>query len=218
MIFSENDKCYSIDHCKKCPISDKCELCEIGYILSSDNKNCLSSNINVGSLRKTSGSSANSPSVGQNSTTDKIPENLSMNNSNSNPYSPPLNKSSMMGNQVPVSASAKNLSMPSYQPPLPLGQDNPIPSKKDIPLMNNLAQPKPVIPKPQEHPLASFRPMPSNTTPTYSRFPMVLMIILLIILIGMVIYYCSKRHWNRVGYFYDESGNQEEGTRVVYIR
>ena len=141
---------------------------------------------------------------------------------NSNPYSPPfntppLNQSAMMGNQFPVSASSKNLSMPANQPPLPSGQNNPTPSQKDIPLMNNLAQPKPVIPKPQEHPLASFRPMPSNTV-VYSRFPMFLMFLLLIILIGMVIYYCAKRHWNRVGYFYDESGNQEEGTRVVYIR
>ena len=40
----------------------------------------------------------------------------------------------------------------------------------------------------------------------------------LLIYIGMTIYYCRRRYMNKVGYFYDESGMQDEGTRVVYIR
>ena len=228
IIFSENDKCYSISHCKKCPNSDKCEQCEIGYKLSSDYKNCLSiSDNNVGSLRKTSSSSSNSTNSAQKSASmasNKGLGSFSMNNNNNNPYSSQVNKSLTMANQFPATTSAKNSSLQvNNLSPVSLGQNNPNPNpltpRKDVPLMNNLEQPKPIIPKPKEHPLASFRPMPSNTFDNFlSRFPLVLMIILLIILIGMTIYYCRRRYWNTIGYFYDESGIQDEGTRVVYIR
>ena len=234
IIFSENDKCYSINHCKKCPNSDKCEQCEIGYTLSSDYRNCLSISIsdnNADSLRKTSSSSSNSTNSAQKSApmaSNKGLGSFSMNNNNVNPYSSQVNKSLTTANQFPATTSAKNSSLQvNNLSPVSLGQNNPNPNpnpspltpKKDIPLMNNLEQPKPIIPKPKEHPLASFRPMPSNTFDNYfSKFPMVLMIILLMILIGMTIYYCRRRYMNKVGYFYDESGMQDEGTRVVYIR
>ena len=42
-IFSENDKCYSIYHCKKCPELDICEECFEGYILNEEKTKCSKS-------------------------------------------------------------------------------------------------------------------------------------------------------------------------------
>ena len=45
-----------------------------------------------------------------------------------------------------------------------------------------------------------------------------MIIILTIILIILVIFYCSRKKWNKVGYYNEENENLDESSGVVYIR
>ena len=38
VILSQEDKCTTIEHCKKCPEQNKCEICEDGFKLNEENK------------------------------------------------------------------------------------------------------------------------------------------------------------------------------------
>ena len=62
-----------------------------------------------------------------------------------------------------------------------------------------------------------------NQTPSlyedfYTKLPIIMIIILSFILIILVIYYCSRKKWNKVSYYNDESENLDESSGVVYIR
>ena len=213
MILTDNDKCNYISHCEKCPNLNACEKCEEGYFLNSDNTKCLSSLENANNANPNL--SASRPSTQQSNkqfSSGSVKRSSSMTMANDQPSKSSAQKFSSMANDLSPSGSANNSSVAA-------NTSSAVGSNKDVPIMNNLNQNVNLVNKPPlVHPLASFTPVPSNTTSIYSKFPILLMIILLIIFIVLVIYYCSKRNWNKVGYFYDESGNHEEGTRVVYIR
>lgn len=211
MILTDNDQCNYISHCKKCPNLNSCEKCEEGYFLNSDNTKCLSSlennaNPNPSASRQSTQQSNKQFSSGS------VKRSSSMTMGNNQPSKSSGQKSPSMANGLSPSGLANNSSLVA-------NTSSAVGSNKNVPIMNNLNQNVNLVNKPPlVHPLASLTPVPSNNTNIYSKFPILLLIILLIIFIVLVIYYCSKRNWNKVGYFYDESGNHEEGTRVVYIR
>ena len=41
LTFSQENECKSIEHCLKCPHSDKCEECEQDFILDRENNKCI---------------------------------------------------------------------------------------------------------------------------------------------------------------------------------
>ena len=58
IILTENEKCYSIYHCKKCPELGVCEKCEKGYNLNSDQSKCIISSNDTKSSNETINSEA----------------------------------------------------------------------------------------------------------------------------------------------------------------
>ena len=67
LILSEEEKCYSIYHCKKCPELDICEKCSRGYILNEDKSKCIPKEIKSSASASTSFSEINSSKSSQKS-------------------------------------------------------------------------------------------------------------------------------------------------------
>ncbi len=80
-ILSDGDKCKTLEHCLKCPQSDKCDECESGFVLNYDHTKCdTKENANY----KPS-SSAKKSSQKQNTPVSSPPKKSSQNNNNNNP-------------------------------------------------------------------------------------------------------------------------------------
>ena len=80
-ILSDQDKCKTLEHCLKCPQSDKCDECESGFVLNYDHTKCdTKENVNY----KPS-SSAKKSSQKQNTPVSSSPKKSSQNNNNNNP-------------------------------------------------------------------------------------------------------------------------------------
>ena len=95
-ILSDEDKCKTLEHCLKCPQSDKCDECESGFVLNYDHTKCdtkENANYKPSSSAKKSSQNQNTPagsspkkSSAQNQNpVSSSPKKSSQNNNNSNP-------------------------------------------------------------------------------------------------------------------------------------
>ena len=95
-ILSDQDKCKTLEHCLKCPQSDKCDECESGFVLNYDHTKCdtkENANYKPSSSAKKSSQNQNTPagsspkkSSAQNQKpVSSSPKKSSQNNNNSNP-------------------------------------------------------------------------------------------------------------------------------------
>lgn len=101
IILADEEKCTSIEHCSKCPNKSTCEICEIGYILNSDNK-CIESNGSIQNCtNETKSSNQQAVVSNQNCTSSQNSQN---NNSTQN------NSNSLHASNVPVASNTPKAS------------------------------------------------------------------------------------------------------------
>ena len=53
-VIAQEEKCNTIEHCQKCPVQDKCEICENGFKLNEEGKCIEMTNPSGSSVRKSS--------------------------------------------------------------------------------------------------------------------------------------------------------------------
>ena len=52
IILTEEDKCKTIEHCKKCPDENKCDKCETGFKLNDEHNKCIEKKKKIIIIRK----------------------------------------------------------------------------------------------------------------------------------------------------------------------
>ena len=202
IIFADENKCSSIEHCEKCPDQNKCETCENGYTLNSEQTKCIQATSN----------------------------NSNQNNSNSSKNSSSSKKSSTGSAQNTPSGSSKKSSQTSSTSSKKSSTS--ISSKKSSSSQTNAVQSGSAkdskhssVQKASNAPVASNKPVSSafnlfKDEETNNKGFIYKIILGLIIFVGLICgirWFINKKKKNKVGYFYDESGNQERA-KVVYIQ
>ena len=120
-ISSDEGKCTTLEHCLKCPQSDKCEECEPGFELNNNHTKCDS--------KEKSSSSSSSPkksSQNQNNPVNSSPKKSSQNQKNPVNSSP---KKSSQNQNNPINSSPKKSSQ---------NQNNPVNSSPKQSIQNNI--------------------------------------------------------------------------------
>ena len=193
IIFADENKCTSIEHCEKCPDKNKCETCENGYTLNTEQTKCI--------LATSNNNNQNNANPSKNSSSSKKSSTGSAKNtpSGSSKKSSPTSsssakKSSASQTNAVHSGSAKNSKHSSVKKAsnAPVASNNPLSSAFNI-FKNEESSNKGLIYK---------------------------IIFCLVVIVGLFVgirWFINKKKKNKVGYFYDESGNQEKA-KVVYIQ
>ena len=234
LVLSQEKECKSIEHCLKCPQSDKCEECEQGFALNTDGNKCetkdntgsnaaksskLSSQKSQVSSQKSQASSQKSQASSQKSQdssqkeenksnasassskkSSQKEENKSNASSSSKKSSTNANAStSSQKNQNTPSASSTKKSSENNNNNLPNASNEPEASNKSL--------------------LTAFH-ITKRLGPDSTRIGLK---ILLFVVISVCIILClrclfKKKPTKKAGYYYDESGLQDENAKVVYIR
>ena len=196
IILTEVEKCYSIYFCKTCPDLDICEKCAKGYILNQDKSKCI---LKVNKI--TASASKSLPK-----------ENIS-----------PIKKSSAKPSiKSSKKFSAQIINPSPITPPQIIEQKKPSPSF-NAPIFqqpsrgssNNVQR---FSPPPFNNPIPNINQYrPKTDDDFYSRITLYWIAILAVVLVILLIIYCSKKVWHKVAFNYCED-NQEEASRIVYIR
>ena len=196
IILSQEEKCYSIYFCKKCPDLDICEICAKGYILNLDKSKCI--------LEKKKSSSSASKSSPK--------KNIS-----------PIQKSSAKASiKSSKKSSAKSIKPSPITPPNFFEQKKPSFSfnaqnlqKTSQKSSNNVQK---FSPPPFNNPIPNINQYnPKKDDDFYSKITLYWIVILAIALVILLIIYCSKKAWHKIAYSYCED-SQEEASRIIYIR
>ena len=202
IIFANENKCSSIEHCEKCPDQSKCETCENGYILNSEQTKCIlatsnnnnqnnsnPSNNSSSSKKSSTGSAQNTPSGGS----QKSSQTSSSSTKKSSTSSSAQKSSSSQANAV-QSGSVKDSKHNSVQK----ASNAPVASNKPVSsAFNNLFK--------------------DEETSKGFIYKIIFGLVIFVVLICGIRWLINKKKKNKVGYFYDESGNQERA-KVVYIQ
>ena len=213
IIFADDNKC-SIEHCEKCSDETKCEKCKEGYTLNFSQTKCLellkNSNKQSGSAQKSSTSSSKKSSITSSGSAKKssnaTPSGSSKKSSNATP-SGSAKKSSSSAKKSSTSkssGSAKKSSTTSGS-----GKSSNASTKKasNAPVASNKAFSS-----------AFEGNLAEETNYTSLICKIAIYCCVGIVVICVIRWLLSKRKKNKVGYFYDESGNPEEKAKVVYIQ
>ena len=88
IILSNEEKCYSIESCLRCPELDLCEECETGFKLNKPKTKCIGKKINSSSSGSSSKSSGSNPSSSKKENPNPIQSKLSIsaNKAPNNPF------------------------------------------------------------------------------------------------------------------------------------
>ena len=213
IIFADDNKC-SIEHCEKCSDETKCEKCKEGYTLNFSQTKCLellkNSNKQSGSAQKSSTSSSKKSSITSSGSAKKssnaTPSGSAKKSSNATP-SGSAKKSSSLAKKSSASkssGSAKKSSITSGS-----GKSSNASTKKasNAPVASNKAFSS-----------AFEGNLAEETNYTSLICKIAIYCCVGIVVICVIRWLLSKRKKNKVGYFYDESGNPEEKAKVVYIQ
>ena len=203
IIFADENKCSSIEHCERCPDQNKCETCENGYILNTEQTKCIlatSSNNNnqnnsnpsqnSSSSKKSSIGSAQNTPLGSSQKSSQTTSNLTNNSTSSS-----VKKSSLSQTNAVQSGSVKDSKHSSVQK----ASNPPVASNKPVSsAFNNLFKDE-------------------ETSNKGFIYKIIFGLVAFVVFIFGIRWFINKKKKNKVGYFYDESGNQEKA-KVVYIQ
>ena len=239
LVLSQENECKSIDHCLKCPQSDKCEECEQGFALNTDGNKCetkdntgsnaaksskLSSQKSKVSSQKSQASSHKSQASSQkeenksnasassSKKTSQKEENKSNASTSSSKKSSQANSSSSKKSSTNANASTssqKNQNTPSASSTKKSSENN----NNNLPNASN-------EPEASNKSLLTAFHITKRLGPDSTRIGLK---ILLFVVISVCIILClrclfKKKPTKKAGYYYDESGLQDENAKVVYIR
>ena len=228
-----NKKCTSIDNCLKCPEDNKCEECVTGYTLNFDKTKCLEVIQPDNSKSTKSSSSKNTPSA---SSAQKSPASASSAKKSSASASSAQKSSTSASSAKKSSTSASSAS--SAKKSSSAAQKHSASSKKSSASSSSAkksssaskSEKKPsgsnLVKKASNAPIASNKPFASafdSNKDTESNKSSLVVKIIIFLVAGCLIFCCikwliTKGKKNKVGYFYDESGNPDEKAKVVYIQ
>ena len=200
IILSEKEKCYSIYFCKTCPDLDICEKCVKGYILNEDKSKCILNE------KQISASSSKSSPIEKSSAKSSI-------------------KSSKKSSAKPSIKSPKKSSAQIIKPkpkPSPITPSKNVEQKKPSPSLNAKTSQKSSnnvlkLPPPSfNNPIPNINQYnPKKDEDFYSKITLYWIAILAIVLVILLIIYCSKKAWYKVNYCQDD---QEEASKIIYIK
>ena len=225
LVLSQENECKSIDHCLKCPQSDKCEECEQGFALNTDGNKCetkdntgsnaaksskLSSQKSQASSQKEENKS--NASASSSKKTSQKEENKSNASTSSSKKSSQANSSSSKKSSTNANASTssqKNQNTPSASSTKKSSENN----NNNLPNASN-------EPEASNKSLLTAFHITKRLGPDSTRIGLK---ILLFVVISVCIILClrclfKKKPTKKAGYYYDESGLQDENAKVVYIR
>jgi len=189
IILSEEEKCYSIYFCKKCPDLDICEICSKGYILNQDKSKCILEkkiSKNISPIQKSKSSAKTSIKSSKKSSAQIISKPSSITPPNFFEQKKPS-----------FSFNAQNLQKTSQKSSNNIQKFSPPPFNNPIPNINQYT--------------------PKTDDDFYSKITLYWIAILAIVLVILLVVYCSKKAWHKVAYSYCED-SQEDSSRIVYIR
>ena len=225
IILADDSKC-SIEHCEKCSDETKCETCKEGYTLNFAQTKCLelikNSNKRSSSAQKSSGSakkssastSSGSAKKSSVSTSSGSAKKSSSTPSGSSKKSSSANKSSSSTQKPSNSSSSKKSSQASPS----------VSTKKSSATTSSGKNSNTSVKKASNAPIASNKAFQSafeGKLEEEKSYTSIIIKIAIFCVVCIIIYFCIKiikKRKNKVGYFYDESGNPEEKAKVVYIQ
>ena len=225
IILADDSKC-SIEHCEKCSDETKCETCKEGYTLNFAQTKCLelikNSNKQSSSAQKSSGSakkssastSSGSAKKSSVSTSSGSAKKSSSTPSGSSKKSSSANKSSSSTQKPSNSSSSKKSSQASPS----------VSTKKSSATTSSGKNSNTSVKKASNAPIASNKAFQSafeGKLEEEKSYTSIIIKIAIFCVVCIIIYFCIKiikKRKNKVGYFYDESGNPEEKAKVVYIQ
>ena len=227
IILSEEEKCYSIYNCKICPELDICEKCNKGYILNEDKSKCI-----LEEIKSSSSGTKSSPEIIPSKSSEKSSAKESISSfkksstkesiSSSQKSSAKQSISSSQKSSVKQSISSSQKSSAKINKPSaeiskqkkssssPNAQKSIKSSQKSS--NNNIQK---ITPPPFIQNINQFSPKPEKDN-FYTRITLYWLGILAVVLVILLILYCSRKAWSRVGYNYCDDG--DEMSRIVYIR
>ena len=231
IILADDNKC-SIEHCQKCSDENKCEICKEGYTLNFGQTKCLelikNNNKQSSSAQKsspntkkssasTSSGSAKKSSLGsaKKSSTSLSPSNKK---SSSTPSGSEKKKSSAKKSSSSTQKSSNSSSSKKSSQANPSG-----PTKKSS-VASLGKNSNTSVKKALNAPIASnnaFQSAFEGKLEEEKSYTSIICKVAIFCVAGIIIFFCIKllkNKKNKVGYFYDESGNPEEKAKVVYIQ
>ncbi len=237
IIFADDNKC-SIEHCEKCSDETKCEKCKEGYTLNFSQTKCLellkNSNKQSGSAQKSSTSSSKTSGSAKQSS-NATPSGSAKKSSNATPSgsakqssnATPSGSAKKSSNATP-SGSAKKSSnaTPSGSAKKSSSSKSSGSAKKSSTTSGSGKYSNASTKKASNAPVASNKAFSSafegnlaeETNYTSLICKIAIYCCVGICVICVIRWLLAKRKKNKVGYFYDESGNPEEKAKVVYIQ
>ena len=225
LVLSQENECKSIDHCLKCPQSDKCEECEQGFALNTDGNKCETKDNTGSNAAKSSKLSSqksqvssqkeenkSNASASSSKKTSQKEENKSNASTSSSKKSSQANSSSSKKSSTNANASTssqKNQNTPSASSTKKSSENN----NNNLPNASN-------EPEASNKSLLTAFHITKRLGPDSTRIGLK---ILLFVVISVCIILClrclfKKKPTKKAGYYYDESGLQDENAKVVYIR
>ena len=237
IIFADDNKC-SIEHCEKCSDETKCEKCKEGYTLNFSQTKCLellkNSNKQSGSAQKSSTSSSKKSSITSSGSAKKssnaTPSGSAKKSSNASPSgsakkssnASPSGSAKKSSNATP-SGSAKKSSSLAKKSSASKSSGS---AKKSSITSGSGKSSNASTKKASNAPVASNKAFSSafeGNLAEETNYTSLICKIAIYCCVGIVVicvirWLLSKRKKNKVGYFYDESGNPEEKAKVVYIQ
>ena len=237
IILADDSKC-SIEHCEKCSDETKCETCKEGYTLNFAQTKCIelikNSNKQSSSAQKSSGSakkSSASTSSGSAKKSSASTSSGSAKKSSVSTSSGSAKKSSSTPSGSSKKSSSANKSSSSTQKPSnsssskKSSQASPsVSTKKSSATTSSGKNSNTSVKKASNAPIASNKAFQSafeGKLEEEKSYTSIIIKIAIFCVVCIIIYFCNKKikkRKNKVGYFYDESGNPEEKAKVVYIQ
>ena len=135
-VIAQEEKCNTIEHCQKCPVQDKCEICENGFKLNEEGKCIEMTNPSGSSVRKSSSAQQQNNPSGSSARKSSSPQ--PQNNpsgSSTRKSSSPQPQNNPSGSSARKSSSAQKASnspIPSNQETLNLNKEIDLSNKGTI--------------------------------------------------------------------------------------
>ena len=225
IIFADDNKC-SIEHCEKCSDETKCEKCKEGYTLNFSQTKCLellkNSNKQSGSAQKSSTSSSKKSSITSSGSAKKSSNATPSGSAKKSSNASPSGSAKKSSNATP-SGSAKKSSSLAKKSSASKSSGS---AKKSSITSGSGKSSNASTKKASNAPVASNKAFSSafeGNLAEETNYTSLICKIAIYCCVGIVVicvirWLLSKRKKNKVGYFYDESGNPEEKAKVVYIQ
>ena len=226
IILSVEEKCYSIYNCKICPELDICEKCNKGYFLNEDKSKCI-----LEEIKSSSSASNSSPEIIPSKSSQKSPAKESISSSQKSSAKESISSSQKSSAKESISSSQKSSAKESIsssqkssakinkssaeisKEKKASSSPNSQKSMKSSQKSSNNTQK--ITPPPFIQNINQFNQKPEEDN-FYSRITLYWLGILAVVLVILLILYCSRKAWSRVAYNYCDDG--DEMSRIAYIR